>query len=198
MQVIFTEALIIDRDHTFCKGNLVASIVVAILSPIFGFLHDVMAFRMSSVIASACLAAACFFMDDFTTYSSARKFAYILGIHAMISWQTININTAVSRLFGLYCSGSTFSHIKSAEIFAALTFVPLVITYDCFNMSKTGKDGILECNDLATIGVTALLGISGCLSMLVNPTPIVNEPSDVMEKPDETTVFENKNPYVQF
>ena len=79
-----------------------------------------------------------------------------------------------------------------------MTFVPLVITYDCFNMSKTGKDGILECNDLATIGVTALLGISGCLSMLVNPTPIVNEPSDVMEKPDETTVFENKNPYVQF
>ena len=86
MQVIFSEALVIDAKHTFCKGNLFACLIAAILSPIFGFLFDIMGFRMSSFIACSSLALACFFMNKFTEYSDLRKFAYLLGVHAATCW----------------------------------------------------------------------------------------------------------------
>ena len=66
----------------------------------------------------------------------------------------------------------------------------MVLSLDCFNMENNlDRDGIMECNDFATIGVTALLIVAACLSLLINDTPIVHEANDVMEKPEETLVY---------
>ena len=79
-----------------------------------------------------------------------------------------------------------------------MAFVPLVIKFDCFNMENTKEYGMMECNDFATVGVTALLIIASFLSLLINPTPIVNEPNDVLQKPEETLILDSKTALIEF
>ena len=88
--------------------------------------------------------------------------------------------------------------MKSAEILAAIAFIPLVVSLDCFNVANAGKDGVMDCNDFAAIGVTALLIIASFLSLLINPTPIVHEPNDVTQKPEETIIFDKYSSPIQF
>jgi hypothetical protein len=56
VQVIHTCADVIDKDHTFCKNNFIALVIVGAISPFFGILNDYGGLKLNSSIAMASLA----------------------------------------------------------------------------------------------------------------------------------------------
>ena len=62
VQVIHACAQELDKNHTFCKSNLIAVSISAALSPLFGLMNDYLGIRVNSFIGMLALSAVSFFM----------------------------------------------------------------------------------------------------------------------------------------
>ena len=92
-----------DKNHTFCKANLVAVIVAAIFSPLFGLLNDWVGIRINSVIGMVALAIISLIMGKFEFYKDFSRFWFLIAAHVFMNWQSTTINYGCSRLFGIKC-----------------------------------------------------------------------------------------------
>ena len=79
-------AQVLDKDHTFCKYNLIAVAISAVLSPVFGLMNDWVGIRVNSVIGMLALSAVSFFMAQFEIFTNFKKFWFLLAAHIFINW----------------------------------------------------------------------------------------------------------------
>jgi len=155
-----------DKNHTFCKANLVAVLAAAILSPLFGLFNDWVGIRINSAIGMAALAIISIVMGQFELYKDFSKFWLLLAAHIFMNWQSTTINYGCSRLFGIKCGLLCLSYVKSATVVAAcMILIPLFVYGQCF--------GNQNCEDVMYYLVGCLLLSGSLLSVFLNPKPLV-------------------------
>ena len=75
--MIHTCAVTLDKNHSFCKANLIAVLTAGLLSPLIGLYNDYVGIRVNSVIAMAALAGVSFFIAKFEIYTDFTKFWFL-------------------------------------------------------------------------------------------------------------------------
>lgn len=133
LQVIYSSAQEIDKDHAFCRGNLYATLAVGLCCPLLGLLNDGCGIRYNSAIALIGLACTGATVSYFDTYSDMNKFWYLLVAHLLLSWWEITINYGISHLFGVYSASYALGFVKTAEVLAGLVMLPLVLALPCLD-----------------------------------------------------------------
>lgn len=134
VQVIHACAQELDRNHSFCKANLLAVAVSALVSPLFGLCNDYVGIRVNSVIGMLALSAVSFFMAQFEIFTNFKKFWFLMAAHIFINWQLVTTSYACSRLFGIKCGLYCFAYVKLATVAAACaTILPLCYYSHCFD-----------------------------------------------------------------
>ena len=86
VQVIYTCANVIDKNHAFCKSNFFTLLIAGFLSPLFGLSNDWLGARVNSVIIMGALATLSLYSAKFVDKTELNKFSYLLASHILINW----------------------------------------------------------------------------------------------------------------
>lgn len=118
---------ILDKNHTFCRNTLIATLTAGLLAPLFGLSNDVLGIRFNSTLGALALACCAFCVAWYDIFNDLSNATFLVATYTCLAWQTTTISYACSHLFGIKCGLFCLSYVRTATLAAVLVVLTLTL-----------------------------------------------------------------------